>query len=736
MHVISLMVGLVLVLWCAGDGMALAADLVASPNPTTSWPSPAVFAVGAVAPFALALVISVELGVRLAAAGSYAPRLLRAIVGTLRDARDEAPVGALASAAAAAVLAVTWLVAATVLGSALITIVRNSLYAALAVLLTGASGALLGLAAWAPIAALLERAVLPLGRTRLAARLGPVRIVAVLLGALAVALLAAVALVGAGRLAGLPWVAGASPVVALLVAALIAGRTRRGLWERAPAAASAALVGGLLAASALAWWGPDRGSAFAPSWRGRVSLARPLIAVGDHLLDVDGDRSLDGWGGDDCAPWDPRRGGRQREIPGNGVDEDCSGRDAVSFPAAEQRGRARHGRPTTGVAASPTVVLITTDALSSDSTGLGDPSRELTPELDAWAARATIFDLAFTTSSATIGAIPALLTGRYAPTTPGLLPVDSIEEGAHARAPTLPELLRSRGYRSAAVTGAAFFASERWPSLAAVFDLYDETPVRELGPAPASLAHKRYTGARVTDRAIEILDAHRGVPLFLWIHYFDHHLPYEAPPGTARGATPRDRYRAEVRWTDVMWGRLLRDIEARFEPEEVVVVFSADHGEGLDGVSSHNTSCRVAEARVPLVIQTAHGRGRRVGGLASHLDVTPTVLDLVGIDPPPGLVGESLVPALVEGVEPQKGVAFCALWIPGASRLGGPALRAAGLYTRELALLERLDTGERTLIAHQGDAEGRENLLDARPAEAEWARLLLDEELAAMGLAR
>lgn len=279
-----------------------------------------------------------------------------------------------------------------------------------------------------------------------------------------------------------------------------------------------------------------------------------------------------------------------------------------------------------------------------------------------------------------------------------------------------------------AVLGSSVFRAEAWPAMASLFDHWEVADSR--GPPASAAAHKTYSGAAVTARAVAALDDHRGVPLLLWAHYYDAHPPRGIAPEVAPfGPTSLDRYDAELAYADGQWGRLLKEVEARFAPEEVVVVFSADHGEAFDERyprRGHATTCRPAETQVPFIWQTSGARGERRRGLASHLDLAPTLLGLVGATPPRSMRGESLVPALFDQREPEKYVAFAALWSP---RDVGPTLSAAGLFTPTLALLDDRQLGRIELIDHQHDPLGARELGMERPEDVEWTRAVLAAEI-------
>ncbi len=147
-----------------------------------------------------------------------------------------------------------------------------------------------------------------------------------------------------------------------------------------------------------------------------------------------------------------------------------------------------------------------------------------------------------------------------------------------------------------------------------------------------------HTAPEMTAYAIEQI-THARSPLFLWIHYFDHHVPYspDAKWGglAATAVSPVERFDAELQFTDRYWGELFQAVERAWTPDQYVMIFTADHGEAFDvnhGESRHNFSLHSAELHVPFVIQGAAGRGQTTTGLVSALDVVPTLANLVPLE--------------------------------------------------------------------------------------------------------
>jgi arylsulfatase A-like enzyme len=115
----------------------------------------------------------------------------------------------------------------------------------------------------------------------------------------------------------------------------------------------------------------------------------------------------------------------------------------------------------------------------------------------------------------------------------------------------------------------------------------------------------------------------------------------------------RQRYAREVEYVDRFLGEAIAELEARGLWDEALVIFTADHGEGLGnhGHFDHVVNLYDELVRVPLAIKLPRGDRRlpelqrAAEGLVRHIDLVPTVLDRLGLPPLPGAMGESLLSA-------------------------------------------------------------------------------------------
>jgi hypothetical protein len=123
---------------------------------------------------------------------------------------------------------------------------------------------------------------------------------------------------------------------------------------------------------------------------------------------------------------------------------------------------------------------------------------------------------------------------------------------------------------------------------------------------------------------------------------------YQELPGERRAARYAGLYAGEIALTDHSIGELLSVAETAASGG-LVVALTADHGESLDEDGfffQHGHATTPEQALVPLVIVAPGIAPGRVAGVASHVDIAPTLLELAGLEALGASSGVSLVPAL------------------------------------------------------------------------------------------
>jgi hypothetical protein len=421
----------------------------------------------------------------------------------------------------------------------------------------------------------------------------------------------------------------------------------------------------LFAAPPLTWLSPRvclpvvacASVAASPLLSGRTDLhvllsdatARSLLVSMRGLTDFDRDGYSAWFGGADCSAFDPAVHPLARDVPGDGIDQDCRGGD---------RKVTHEPMPSTttpkGAGERPSIVLITIDALRADRMSLFGAARDTTPFLEQWAQSATRFSNTYTSGGWTSLALPSLLRGLhprrlawthvYETDTLRLLRAHApIPAGERIRMgfamplkdphPPLNELLRTAGYATAAVVDdgvTAYFSKEL-----GAFPGFDDYHEIEGGPVDR-------TTSNTALRWLEHAPADR--PFFLWTHYFGPHGPSSRHPGLRNyGTQPIDEYDTEIAHLDRELARLLARLDELARERSLAVFITSDHGEDFNGYDRvHGVSLLEWAIRVPMIV--------RLPGLApglrpettSVLDVMPTALGLAQVKLPGKLDGFDL----------------------------------------------------------------------------------------------
>jgi arylsulfatase A-like enzyme/Flp pilus assembly protein TadD len=310
----------------------------------------------------------------------------------------------------------------------------------------------------------------------------------------------------------------------------------------------------------------------------------------------------------------------------------------------------------------PDILLVTIDTLRADHVSAsGDARAPATPAFDSVAARGLLFEQAIAPAPLTLPSHASILTGQW-PFQHGVR--DNGGFRLDPSVPTLAEALRSRGYKTAAFVG-AFVLDSRF-GLGRGFDTYDDDvsrpsagtdgiagaparpgsphadpPTADFPPAPGApgyLGDPRRDGGAVAAAVSDWIDIARPEPIFVWVHLYDPHAPYEPPPDLAR-QYPGRPYAAAVAHADAALGKILAEWERRPRASSSIVAVTADHGESLGGhgEETHGVFVYDATLRVPLALRAPGlAAGRRIPWQARLIDLAPTILGLAGPQRPSG----------------------------------------------------------------------------------------------------
>jgi arylsulfatase A-like enzyme len=321
--------------------------------------------------------------------------------------------------------------------------------------------------------------------------------------------------------------------------------------------------------------------------------------------------------------------------------------------------------------------MITIDTLRADRLGAYGFRLATSPAIDRLAAQGVVFERAISGASFTTASHASIMTSRYTREhTIGYKNGGSRLEGI---AP-LAEIFSEQGYQTAAFIGNIMI--DRSSGLNRGFETYDdELPSAELN---RKFSFER-TAEQTTERALLWLKSRDSRPFFLWVHYQDPHGPYTPPPeykgrfkpefrpderplpvlkkalglngipsyqeleGVRRPSIYETRYAEEIAYADHWIGELISQVDAIASDAETIVALTADHGESLGEEGRyflHGSSSAPDQAHIPLILRAPGIQEGRRTEIVHHVDIMPTLLELVGFETPADASGIALGPVL------------------------------------------------------------------------------------------
>lgn len=321
------------------------------------------------------------------------------------------------------------------------------------------------------------------------------------------------------------------------------------------------------------------------------------------------------------------------------------------------------------------IILICVDTLRADHLGCYGYFRDTSPNIDNFAKGGILFEQAISQATDSLASHASIFTSQYAavhgvcffnkPTDIGI---------------TLPEILKMRGYETAAFTGrgnvrAAFGLSEG-------FDIFNDLSLENKWSRPFK---------EVLPLAIQWLKDKKNKNFFLFLHTYDVHEPYHSicenifdpnytgivdsinliglwykiqqglcltDDGRMEKLTLEDvnhiiaHYDGGIRCLDEKIGEFMKEIRKLGILDSTVIILLSDHGEELGehgAISRHVRSYYDEIIRVPFIIKHPKIKSpMRIRTQVQLIDLMPTLLDFLGIPINTEAQGNSLVP-LIEG---------------------------------------------------------------------------------------
>jgi len=313
----------------------------------------------------------------------------------------------------------------------------------------------------------------------------------------------------------------------------------------------------------------------------------------------------------------------------------------------------------------PNVLFVVIETLRKDHLELYGYDKSTAPNLTSFAKNALIFDNAVVQANWTIPSVATMFTSMYPASHKFIVQHDQASV-LNPRIQTLAEVLRTSGYKTGAYQTNMFLTPES--GIAQGIDDYRQKDAVSAGLVVAA--------------AIRWLGANGKDPFFLYLHFYDPHAPYKPPAGLdkrfreeAEDNRPesffsdlyrhiflyedelliRDLNRYRAAYDASIWNmdyelrKLLQYLDDQGLTDETLIVFIADHGEefGDHGGLDHGYNLYEYMVGVPLIVRFPEGRSGRIETRVGAIDLAPTILDYLGIEPPPTFQGRSFVP-LVE----------------------------------------------------------------------------------------
>lgn len=282
------------------------------------------------------------------------------------------------------------------------------------------------------------------------------------------------------------------------------------------------------------------------------------------------------------------------------------------------------------------IVWLVGESLRAD---MLDP--EIMPRTWQFARDSHVFARHYSGGNGTRHAMFAMFYGLHGPYWFSFLPV--------RRGPVLMDLLAGNGYEMELFTSAKFSYPE--------FDqtLFAKVPSQRLHQNDQGLVGWK-CDRQWTDELIRFIDRRDpNRPFMAFLFYESPHASYHFPPectirapysqsvnyatmDLAKDAPlVKNRYINCCNHLDTQWGKIIDELSRRRLLESTIVALTGDHGEEFmeHGRLGHNSSFTEQQLRVPLILHVPGGTRGRHEGMTSHLDIPPTILNLLGVSNPP-----------------------------------------------------------------------------------------------------
>lgn len=325
------------------------------------------------------------------------------------------------------------------------------------------------------------------------------------------------------------------------------------------------------------------------------------------------------------------------------------------------------------------IIFILADTLRAKNVGLYGKKPSPTPNIDSLGKSGVVFTNAYATTTSTDPSITAIMSGKY-PLSTGLINhgmwVKETEEKNLSKTNFLPEILSKNKFKTFAIDwlsrwhkrGYDYYSGKiskntdpevafgKGLHLPIFFRAFDKLTLKFLNRMFFIRFYYSFfpdpkipydTADVITNKAIEILQRKKAEKLFLYLHFWDAHWPHTRPRSVKSCLldNAEKTYDAEISFLDKEIGRLIDYLKKTNQIENTLIIFTGDHGESfIHDLPLHHENLYEDVVKVPLIFRHKSLKPQKINALAQHVDILPTILDILGIPIPKDVDGESLMP--------------------------------------------------------------------------------------------
>ncbi|MCJ7645580.1 sulfatase-like hydrolase/transferase, partial [bacterium] len=313
----------------------------------------------------------------------------------------------------------------------------------------------------------------------------------------------------------------------------------------------------------------------------------------------------------------------------------------------------------------PNIILISIDALRADHLGCYGYHRNTSPNIDQLTREGSLFKNCFSQATWTLPSHASIFLSQYAW-------AHNVEDPHLKRltysCTTLAEILKNENYATAAFTGGVILSSRY--GFDQGFEIYDDGSPYRRG---------RYEISSYTKRLLSWLESVRNKKFFLFIHTYDVHGPYNPPSPyfdlytkghyerikTSKGIMPDKLNASEltleeigyvmavydggINYVDEQLGKVFEKLDQLGIDDNTVIIVTADHGEAFKehGKFGHGGKPYIEEVHVPLIMKgSGIPKNRIYENYVQHIDIVPTILEILNIPKRREIQGRSLLPLM------------------------------------------------------------------------------------------